>query len=194
VDIDFTFNCCRMTAYDDPLGTAASLSYDDFARLTSHTDNLGNTLAYEYDGMNRVTKVTDHTSKDTTYAYDKAGRVGTITYDPSGANRATSYTYDANSNTATSTYSNSYKSTFTYDNGNRVTQQKLENTVPATLEQYDYGYSPGGLPADTWGYTRTEANGDVYLIAYDRLNRIKREKRLVEHVTAAGDADSLLAL
>ena len=46
-----------------------------------------------------------------------------------------------------------------------------------TKEQYDYGYSPGGLPADTWGYTRTEANGDVYLIAFDRLNRIKREKR-----------------
>ena len=58
-----------------------------------------------------------------------------------------------------------------------MTQHKLENTVPATLEQYDYGYSPGGLPADTWGYTRTEANGDVYLIAFDRLNRIKREKR-----------------
>jgi len=87
--------------------------------------------------------------------------------DATGPKRQIAYTYDANSNTATSTYSNSYKSSFTYDNGNRVTQHKLENTVPATLEQYDYGYSPGGLPADTWGYTRTEANGDVYLIAFD---------------------------
>jgi len=179
VDIDFTFNCCRMTAYDDQLGSSAALSYDDFARLTRHTDNQANQLDYEYDGLNRVTKLTDHTSIETEYAYDLAGRTSTITYDPSGANRQTSYTYDGNSNAATITYSNSYKSTFTYDDGNRTTQHKLEDDAgpPNTLEQYDYDYSPGGLPANTFGYERAETmTGDTYLIAFDRLSRIKQEK------------------
>jgi YD repeat-containing protein len=72
--------------------------------------------------MNRVTKVTDHTSKDTEYAYDLMGRTATVTYDPSGSNRQTAYTYDGNSNTATVTYANGYKSTYTYDAGNRTMQ------------------------------------------------------------------------
>jgi len=132
-----------------------------------------------YNSVNRVTKLTDHTSTETTYAYDLAGRTITITYDPSGANRQTSYTYDGNSNAATITYSNGYKSTFTYDDGNRTTQHKLEDAAgpPNTLEQYDYDYSPGGLPANTFGYERAETTtGDTYLIAFDRLGRIKQEK------------------
>ncbi len=179
VDVDFDWNCCRITSYDDPLGTSASMSYDEFARLTSHTDQQGNALAYEYDGMNRVTKVTDHTSTETEYEYDPAGRLKSLTYDPGGADRVTAYEYDENGNALTATYSNGYKSTYTYDDGNRVTQHTLEDDAgpPNTLEQYDYDYSPGGLPSNTYGYERAETTtGDTYLIAFDRLNRIKQEK------------------
>ena len=146
ISINLNFNCCRITAYDDQLGCSASLSYDDFARLTSHTDNQGNTLAYEYDGMNRVTKVTDHTSTDTTYAYDLAGRVGTLAYDPTCANRQTAYTYDDNSNAATVTYSNSYTSTFTYDN---------INPAERGTEAAEYG----GCDACRWGLPALTAQG-----------------------------------
>src|SRR3990172_2679931 len=177
VDVDFTFNCCRMTGYDDLLGSSASLSYDEFARLTQHTDNQGYQLQYEYDSMNRVVKVTDHTSKDTEYGYDLMGRTATVTYDPSGSNRVTAYTYDGNSNVSVATYANSYTSTYTYDDGNRTTQQKVENTTPSTLEQFDYNYSPNGLPSNTFGYSGTDSQTTrSYLIAFDRLNRLKLEK------------------
>ena len=57
----------------------------------------------------------------------------------------------------------------------RVTQHVLKDAAgpPNTLEQYDYDYSPGGLPSNTYGYQRAETTtGDTYLIAFDRLNPI----------------------
>ena len=59
----------------------------------------------------------------------------------------------------------------------RATQQKVENTTPSTLEQFDYNYSPAGLPSNTFGYSRTDSQTTrSYLIAFDRLNRLKLEK------------------
>jgi hypothetical protein len=38
-------------------------------------------------------------------------------------------------------------------------------------------YSPAGLPSNTFGYSRTDSQTTrSYLIAFDRLNRIKLEK------------------
>ena len=76
------------------------------------------------------------------------------------------YTYDANSNTATVIYANNYKSSYTYDSGNRTTQQKIENTTPSTLVAWAFcprtsrahtqvrPYSPNGLPSNAFGYSR----------------------------------------
>ncbi len=51
------------------------------------------------------------------------------------------------------------------------------NRQLSEFKQYDYDYSPGGLPSNTYGYERAETTtGDTYLIAFDRLNRIKQEK------------------
>ena len=51
------------------------------------------------------------------------------------------------------------------------------HTTPTTLAQYDYNYSPGGLPSNTYGYTRSENSAaNIYTIAFDRLNRLKLEK------------------
>ncbi len=127
VDVDFEWNCCRITSYDDPLGTSASMGYDDFARLVSHTDQQGNALSYEYDGMNRVTKVTDHTSTETDYEYDPAGRLKSLTYDPGGADRVTAYEYNETGGVTLATYSNGYTSAYAYDDINRVTQHVLKD-------------------------------------------------------------------
>lgn len=96
-----------------------------------------------------MTKVTDHTSTDTDYEYDPAGRLKQLTYDPGGADRVTAYGYEENGNVTLATYSNGYTSAYAYDDINRATQHVLKDSAgpPNTLEQYDYDYSPGGLPS-----------------------------------------------
>jgi hypothetical protein len=80
----------------------------------------------------------------------------------------TTYTYDANSNTATVKYANNYKSSYTYDDGNRTTQHTIKNaaTPPVTPVAWAFcprtsrahtrlcPYEPAGLPSNAFGYSR----------------------------------------
>ena len=120
-------------------------------------------------GLNHVTK----------YFYDSRGGMTKVTADYGTGNaKDTTYTLNANGAVTKQTLPSGHYNDYVYDDGGRVTSQTFKTSGGTTVDSYSYNYSPTGLPSYTTGYTRTENNGDVYTFVFDRMGRMKQEKKV----------------
>jgi YD repeat-containing protein len=125
----------------DPLGRKVSRVSDAVGRPQSLTNALGQAVQYQYSPLNQVNQITDP------------------------LNGLTAFTYDANGNllTLTDALGSSHKTTYTYDNMDRVaTRKDALPQNPAEIYQYDLN---GNLKQFTDRRTK------VTTFQYDKLNR-----------------------
>lgn len=208
----YTYNAARqLTSVTDPLGqktkyqydssanlttivnannaTAASFTYDDFARVRSYTDSEGWTVTYDYDAGDRITKVTypdgsaqtykydkldlvsyiDRQARSWTYAYD-ANRRLTGTTDPLG--QVTSFAYSPTGKLTSLTDPKSNVTTWTYDVQNRLTEKKYQDNSTVT---YTYETTTSRLKTETDALGQTKQYSyasDDLLVGIDYLNAV----------------------
>lgn len=135
----------RLASKLQPDGVKIEYSYDDAGRLTSLKTPYG-TTAYEYDILSRLTRVTD-----------KEGR-------------KTTYTYDANGNRTSMTYPNGLVTTYTYNQSNRLTAEKVVGKNNRTVIEYVYTLGKAGERT-----LLTETGGRTTAYQYDSLYRLTKE-------------------
>jgi YD repeat-containing protein len=134
--------------------------------------------------------VTDHTGAVTRYTYDLRGGLTKVTADYGTGNaKDTTYTLNANGAVTKQTLPSGHYNDYVYDDGGRVTSQTFKTSGGTTVDSYSYNYSPTGLPSYTTGYTRTENNGDVYTFVFDRMGRLKQEKKVDSALTTLYQQD-----
>ncbi|MBX6721787.1 MAG: RHS repeat protein, partial [Dactylosporangium sp.] len=175
-----------------------SRSYDPAGRLTRivdaggheteyywYADNLLHQVNLERPGEDVVaehydysygflTKFTSAENRITTFAYDAAGNVSTQRVDPSGLNRRTDYTYNADNTVATATATGAASPgrvetvSYTYDAAGRVVSTTVDNTggSPSSLTT-TYERDPRGLIVRT-----VDPSGVAVEQAYDALDRL----------------------
>jgi YD repeat-containing protein len=147
-------------------------------------------VQYSYDSIGRIQDVTDHTGAVTRYTYDLRGGLTKVTADYGTGNaKDTTYTLNANGAVTKQTLPSGHYNDYVYDDGGRVTSQTFKTSGGTTVDSYSYNYSPTGLPSYTTGYTRTENNGDVYTFVFDRMGRMKQEKKVDSALTTLYQQD-----
>ena len=149
-------------------------AYDVLNRLVSETQFADTadqvTLSYEYDAQgNRVTltETTADSVRITRYTFDALNRLATVK-DPLG--NTTSYTYDAAGNRVGMSHQNGIQTGYVYDELNRLTQLKVQDSNEVVLKQFDYTLLPNGKRAKI-----EESNGRVSDFTYDALYRLTQE-------------------
>lgn len=98
------------------------------------------------------------------YGYDDLGRLGTVRDNRLSGSNTTTYTYDAASNLATSTYPNGIEAEFTYDQLNRILD------VSSPVSGYTYQLGPVGNRT-----AALEASGRSVTWNYDGIYRLTSE-------------------
>jgi len=159
--------------------TAASYTYDSFARIRTYTDSEGWTATYDYDAADRVTKITYPDGTTDTYAYDRLdlasyrdrqGRLWRYTYDanrrrttmidPSG--QQTLYGYNRMGQLTSLTDAKSNTTTWAYDLQGRLTTKQYADTSTVT---YTYENTTSRLKSVT------DALGQVKTYTYAKDDR-----------------------
>jgi RHS repeat-associated protein len=184
----------RKTAAIDARGYRSEFSYDENGNLTCFIDanavaglqprNTFNCSEFRvYDELNRVTKIVDALNGETSFTYDFAGNRLTVkdaenktwrfAYDDLGrlssetdhSAKVTSYKQDEAGNVYEKTNRLNEITRATYDNGNRLT--RVDYLKDNSLELFSY---------DAAGNRYFASNVTVvYLMDYDRLNRLTRK-------------------
>jgi RHS repeat-associated protein len=136
------------TYSQDPAGVVTTSAFDAASQLTAATDALGKTSSYSYDAAGRRTAEVDPLGRRTEHVFDPAGRAtSTIAKEPgTGVVLATVYrTFDpAGNQTAlrsarsASAADNTYKTSFTYDALNQLTQVVEPDSSAAITTSYGY--------------------------------------------------------
>lgn len=129
----------------DASGTTTHV-YDTRGNLLSKANAAG-TLTYTYDAANNLKSTSSDSTDglDLTYDYDGFNRLDTVT--DSGAAQPPlehRYTYDANGNLESLTYSNGVTHTWSYDTQNRLKDLTVRNTAFTTLNSYAYTLQASG--------------------------------------------------
>ncbi|MEU9186215.1 DUF6531 domain-containing protein [Streptomyces sp. NPDC048484] len=171
-------------------GAAKPFSYvwntDDTLKSRTYPDSRA--TSYTYDKVGRTKSQTTN-SKATNYAYDKAGNLTSVTL-PTTTARTETRTYDEAGRLAsmtTPTGSNAY----TYDENNRVTQDK-----PGTGNPTRYGYDDAGRMTRSCTDTSatsclTGTTGDTS--TYDKVGNLKTSAASGTTTTYAYDAGDQLS-
>lgn len=147
-------------------GSSTTYTYDSLKRLESKLQPDGVKIAYSYDDAGRLTSV--KTPYGTTaYEYDILSRLTGVT-DKDG--RKTTYTYDANGNRTSMTYPNGLVTTYTYNQSNRLTAEKVVGKNNRTVIEYIYTLGKAGERT-----LLTETGGRTTGYQYDSLYRLTKE-------------------
>lgn len=177
-------------------------SYDDLGRVRDVVDGRGST-SYAYDGEGRVTQVaspegtinysydgvtrrlvrtwTDDT--EIAYDYDLLGRPKTVTLvKRNGISlpepEVSTYTYTVVGSRDSLTCPNGVKTTYQYDNLNRLTNLTSVNTANDILASYTYALAPDGRRIGVAEQRCEEGSGPSttnITYAYDEMNRLVKE-------------------
>lgn len=147
-------------------GSSTTYTYDSLKRLESKLQPDGVKIEYSYDDAGRLTRV--KTPYGTTaYEYDILSRLTGVT-DKDG--RKTTYTYDANGNRTSMTYPNGLVTTYTYNQSNRLTAEKVVGKNNRTVIEYIYTLGKAGERT-----LLTETGGRTTAYQYDSLYRLTKE-------------------
>ena len=170
----------------DENGRNINYTYDRAGNIASIKTPYAVTR-YEYDIMSRLVKVTDSENITTLYAYDKVGnlKLKVTTTDTVTANvidASTINTDITNSNTDTINTANTVdintingiKTTYTYDNCNRLIEMKTISQDGRNLAKYEYEIGRNG---ERLSIRETGEIGNRYIeYTYDNLNRLIKEQ------------------
>ncbi|WP_210251425.1 RHS repeat-associated core domain-containing protein [Neorhizobium sp. P12A] len=157
--------------------TAASYTYDGFARVRTYTDSEGRTVSYDYDAANRPTKITYPDGTSQRYTYD---RLDLISYEDREARRW-QYQYDADRRVVGIVDPAGQKTTLGYDPaGHLVSLTDPKGNV--TSWTYDVqGRRTSKTYADGKVYTYTYENTTSRLKStLDALNQTKQYSYAVD--------------
>ncbi len=179
----------RLLSRTYPDSSVVSFTYTPNGQRSTETDSRG-TSHYAYDVRDRLLQMTYPDGRELLYAYDAHGdrtaitaSVGstslttTTTYDPderpSGVmdplGRLFTITYDAAGNRSSALYPNGTRTTYAYDDRNRLTN--LATTGPAgTVQSYAYTVDAAGRRTQI-----LEADGTERSYGYDSIDRLTSE-------------------
>jgi len=122
-------------------------TYDDYGRQISLTDKNAGTITYEYNLLGKLWKQTDAKNNTHTILYDAFGRITSKT----GPEGTTSYTYYNDPSTGKSNDNTTYiigfsgdKTTYQYDNFQRLTSESTDFEIGAITKTLEYN-SKGDL-------------------------------------------------
>jgi RHS repeat-associated protein len=123
----------RLTQASDPIGRVTSYSYygDNLPNKTTAHPSTGDVVTEQdtgYDNAGHLTSRTTAGGRTTTMTYDPAGNLDTQTFDPSGLNRATTNTYNADNTINYATVPLGQRVDYTYDLAGKVLSARVDNT------------------------------------------------------------------
>ncbi|MFG2346542.1 hypothetical protein [Streptomyces phaeochromogenes] len=152
----------------DPLNNKSYYRYDKFFNRTSEVDAEIRETQWDFDTSGRIKSQTTN-SKAIGYVYDKAGNLTTTTL-PTTTARGETRTYDEVGRLASMTTPTS-SNTYTYDENNRLTQDK-----PGTGNATRYAYDDAGRITRSCTDTSatsclTGTTGDTQ--TYDKVGNLK---------------------
>jgi RHS repeat-associated protein len=151
----------RLASVSDAMGRVTRYEYydDDLLAKTIESDVV--TEQREYDPAGNIVKMTEAGNRVTTSAFDPAGNVTTVTSDPTGLNRVTAYTRDADGQVLVETHSG--------------------GSEQGRVESVTYGYDAAGLlvredvqptPGDVLSTTYNRDERGLVVQQADRLRRV----------------------
>ncbi len=173
-----------VTTYTDAKGNVRRLTTDAFGRVILVEEvNGGATYStrYTYDANNHLVKIRDHFGNETSVTYDSLGRK--IATDDANVGHWT-YEYNAKNLMTKQTDARGVVIQFSYDAMDRLLRKDY---TPAggidALTSAVYTYDEVGVPFSTGRLTRmTDASGTA-AFAYDFMNRVVKETRIVDGTT-----------
>ncbi len=159
----------QRTKMVDGTGTT-TYTYDQLDRLTESENGHKDVIKYEYNLGDERTKITYPNEKSVTRGFDKDGRLEKIT---DWSSNVTKFTYDADSDLATTLFPGATedKDTYTYNNADRVTEIKMAKGSE-TLATLAYSRDDEGQVKTTTskGLPGTEVTEHTY----DENNRLTK--------------------
>ena len=145
--------------------------------LLSQTGPFGHTLQWRYNAARQMIKMIDPAGGEYDYSYDANRNLTGVVYpaDQFGIRRSRIYHYeDLTNKTALTgiTDENGWRhSTYTYDNGNKVSQTKLHANVGQDAYTTTFAYAAGSsIVTDGLGTSRTYNYGNI--LNYDKVSDI----------------------
>ena len=153
-------------------------TYDFYGNKTSYTDQFGKTEYYNYNQYSGLLEsVTKRDGTTVTYTYDVKGNVLTETATNTTKDCVKkTYTYNCENNVKTATiskkspnansYSNEYKTEYTYDLKGRVVSEKTTNYITNKVTNKAYEYDTKGNVTKTT-VSKVVSNTPTTLYAYD---------------------------
>jgi RHS repeat-associated protein len=197
---DYAVN--RIKTISKPEGYNVVYDYDDMGNIETETLPDDNTIDYVYDELYRVKTITEPGNKITKIDYKNSGRVKkiddytdkTFTYEyyADGQLERTEetytdpltsetikyemvYTYDDNGNMQTITDENDHKTTYYYNELNKVSKE-----IDPLFKTKEYSYDEDGNVSTT-----IDGEKNVTKMEYDALNRLYSVRILSEEAGAA---------
>jgi RHS repeat-associated protein len=174
----------------DPLGTAATYSFDAMNRETGMTSAAGTAMAgvttMGYDAAGNQTTVTNPADETTTTTYDALDRVSTVENADTGS---TTYVYDHDGRLQVLIDPDSNRTTYSYNSVGDQTEVTSPSVNSGSGVSATFVYDADHELVDT-----TDADGRRTTYSYDQLGRETGETWLsggtaIAHVTFAYDAD-----
>jgi RHS repeat-associated protein len=126
-------------------------TYSPLGQVLTVTPPLGGVTRYHYDGLNRPTGVTDSLGRATSTDYDIAGRATRTSRLENGVPSTTqAVAYDAAGNMTAATSAQGGRTTYSYDNLNRLTSV-TKPVIAGPLAWYRLNETTGTAAADSSG-------------------------------------------
>lgn len=187
--------------------------YNQSGNLTVLKDiRDGQEYYYNYDLVGRIKKVTNSDGEVTSYQYDNAGNLHIYTFDIAGYERSINYNYDLSSGMYDSTtYDNVTKNynfdtddlrrlisislattsttlntiSYTYFEGNDVTNGNISTRVKTILQTNAYHYFTQTLEYDAQGFIKkiTNQSSSIVEYFYDAKDQLIRENNQIDGYT-----------
>ncbi|WP_426518709.1 RHS repeat-associated core domain-containing protein [Diaminobutyricibacter sp. McL0618] len=190
------FSTPGRTSYRDTLGRTSTFEVDAHHRITKITHADGKSVSFTFDSQNNVTSTVDEKGNSTSYTYDAAGNVlsetlpdGAVTkytYTPTGqvatvtdrggangADRTTSYDYDASNRLVAVHQPDGHDVTNRYDAaGNLVSTRKPSGAITS------YAHDAAGNVI-----SMTDPTGGVTRYTYDAAGRMLSQTDPLGNIT-----------